>query len=84
MKAEVDKLDINTLVNVPTGLDNLKTKVDTLDVGKLTTVSIDVKKLNHAVSKEVVKKTVCNTLNLKVNNLEEKIPDASTLIQTNQ
>ena len=84
MKAEVDKLDNNTLVNVPTGLDNLKTKIDTLDVGKLTTVSIDMKKLSHAVSEEVVKKTVCNTLNPKVNNLEEKIPDASTLIQTNQ
>ena len=27
LKAEVDKLDINTLVNVPTGLNNLKTKI---------------------------------------------------------
>ena len=28
LKAEVDKLDINKLVNVPTSLNNLKTKVD--------------------------------------------------------
>ena len=28
LKAEVDKLDINKFVNVPTSLNNLKTKVD--------------------------------------------------------
>ena len=38
LKAEVDKLDFNKLVNVPTSLNNLKTKVDDLDVGKLRTV----------------------------------------------
>ena len=37
LKAEVDKLDINKLVNVPTNLINFKTKVDYLDVGKLKT-----------------------------------------------
>ena len=31
------KLDINKLTNVPTSLDNMKTKVDYLDVGKLKT-----------------------------------------------
>ena len=36
------------------------------------------------VSKEVVKKTVYNTINAKVNDLEKKIPDVSNLIQTNQ
>ena len=30
LKAEVDKLDNNELVNVPTGLNDLKTKVDDL------------------------------------------------------
>ena len=38
---EVDKLDINKLLSVPTGLNNLKTKVDELDVGKLKPV-IDI------------------------------------------
>ena len=33
MKAEVNKLDINKLVNFPTSLNNLKTKVVDLDVG---------------------------------------------------
>ena len=34
LKAEVDKLDINKRVNVPISLNNLKTNVDYLDVGK--------------------------------------------------
>ena len=39
----VDKLGINKLVNVLTGLNNLETKVDDLDVGKLKTVPLDLK-----------------------------------------
>ena len=31
LKAEVDKLDLNKLVNVPTSSNNLKPKVDDLD-----------------------------------------------------
>ena len=37
-KAEVDKIDINKLVNAPTSLNNSKTKVVDLDVGKLKTI----------------------------------------------
>ena len=37
MTAEVEKLGIKKLVNVPTSLNNLKTKVDGSDVGKLKT-----------------------------------------------
>ena len=37
MTAEVEKLDIKKLVNVPTSLNNLKTKVDGSNVGKLKT-----------------------------------------------
>ena len=43
LKAYVDKLDINK-TNVPTSLNNLKIKVDDLDVGKLKTVPVDWKK----------------------------------------
>ena len=32
LKAGVDKLDINKLVNVPSSLNNFKTKVDDLDL----------------------------------------------------
>ena len=53
MKAEVDKLDINKLVNVLTSADNSKTKVDDLDVGILKTVPIDFK-LSDVVSKGIV------------------------------
>ena len=44
LKAEVDKIGINKLANAPTGLNNLKTQVDNLDVTKLKIVSIDLKK----------------------------------------
>ena len=43
MKAEVDKLDIDKLVNVTTSLNNLKTKGYELDIGKLKTVPVDLK-----------------------------------------
>ena len=64
-------------------MSNFKTKVDNLDVDKLKTVPIDLKKITDVMSKEVVKKTVYNKVNTKVNNLELKIPDASLFIQTN-
>ena len=41
LKAEVDKLDINKQINAPTSLNNLKTKIDHVDLGKLKTVSVD-------------------------------------------
>ena len=53
-KIEVDKLDINRLVNAPTTLNNLKTKVSNLDVGKLKMLPLDLKKLSDVVDKEVV------------------------------
>ena len=76
LKADIDKLGINELVMVPTGLNNLKTKIDDLHVDKLKTVPVDLTKSSDAVNKEVV--------NMKVNNLESKIPYASNLIQTSQ
>ena len=84
LKAEVDKLDINKFVNVPTSLNNLKTKVNDLDVGQSKTVPVDLKKLSHVTDIEVVKNTKLNMLKTKVNILEKKIPDASTLIHINQ
>ena len=84
LKVDVDKLDITKLTNVPTSLNNLKTKVHGLDVGKLKTVPVDLKKFSDVVDNEVVKNTKFNTLKTKVNNLENKIPDATTLIHINQ
>ena len=72
MKAEVDKVGTYKLVNVPTGLNNLKSKVDNLHVSKLKTIPIYLKKISDVVSKEVVKNTKFNKLNTTVNNLEKK------------
>ena len=44
LKAEFDKLGTNKFVNVSTSLNNLKTKVDVLDVRKLKTGPVDLKK----------------------------------------
>ena len=84
MKAAVGKLDINKLINVPTGLNNLKTRVNDLDVGKLKAVHVDLKKLSDAVDNEVVKNTKFKLIKTKVNNLDKKIPDATTVIHINQ
>ena len=84
MKAEVDKLVVNKLVNVPTSLNSLKTKVDDLDAGKLKTVPVELKKLSDVVDNEVVKNTKFNTLKAEVNHLDKKITDGTILIHINQ
>ena len=71
------------MVNVPTSLNTLKTKVDDLCVGKFKTVPVDLKKLSDVVDNEVVKNKKFNTLKTNVNNLEKQIPDATTLIHIN-
>ena len=55
VKAKVDKQDISKLVGVPTSLNNLKTKINDLDLYKLKTVPLDLKKVIDVVSKQVVK-----------------------------
>ena len=55
------------MVNITSGLSNLKMKVDDLDVGKL-----DLKKLSDVVDNEVVKETKFIKLKTKANNLERK------------
>ena len=61
MKAEVDNLHINKLVNVLISLNNLETEVVDLDVGKLKVVPINLKKWSDVVKNEVVKNTKYNT-----------------------
>ena len=84
LEAVVDKLGIAKLVNIPTNLNNLKTKVNDLDAGKMRTVPIDLKKLSDEVKDEVLKNTKFNTLKTQVNNLKKKIPEAIILILINQ
>ena len=52
MKAEVEKLDTAKFVNVPTSLNILRTEVDDLDVGKLRTVTVDLKKIGYVLDNE--------------------------------
>ena len=80
MKTEVDKLEINKFVTVPTGLNSLKARVHHLYFGKLKTFPTYLKKISDAVDNEVVKNEKFNTLKTKVNNLEKKIPDGTSLI----
>ena len=67
------------MVHVATGLNNLNTKVGKFDVADLKTIPI-----SDVMSKQIVSDTKFSTLNVKINSLEKKIPDASTLVQTNQ
>ena len=72
------------MINIPTSFNDWKTKVEGLDVGKLKTVPVDLKKLNDVVDNKVIENAKFNTLKTTVNSLERKIPDATTLIQLNQ
>ena len=50
------------MVNVPTSLNNLKTKVDDLDVDKLKIITVKLNKLSDVLGNEVVKNTNFDTL----------------------
>ena len=63
-------------------MNNLKTKV--LEVRKWKTVPIDVKMLSDVIENEIVKKTKFSTISAKVNILENKISDTTTLVHINQ
>ena len=54
LKSEVDKLDIDKLEKVSTGLNNLKSKVDKLDFDKLVPVPVDLSKLSDVVKIDVI------------------------------
>ena len=56
LEVEVDKVVINSLVNIPSSLNNLKTKIDDSNIDKLKVVPKDLKRLSDVVSKHVVKK----------------------------
>ena len=55
LKSNVDKLK-----NVLSDLNNLKSKVDKLDIDELVHVPVDLSKLNNVVENDVVKKDVYN------------------------
>ena len=74
-----DKLDIDKLKNVPSGLISLKRKADKLDIDKLVPAPVDLSKLSDVVKNDVVIKDVYNA---KIKKLEDKIPDITKLATT--
>ena len=58
------------MVNVPTILNNVKANVDDLDVRKLKTVPVELKKLSDIIDKQVVQNTKFNMLKTKVNKID--------------
>ena len=76
LKSEVDKLDIDKLEKVPTGLNSLKSKVDKLDLDKLVAVAVDLCKLSNVVKNYVVEKDVYNA---KTKDIEDKTTDLTNL-----
>ena len=63
-------------------LASLKTEVDKLNIGKLTTVPVDLSKLSIVVTDDVVKKAVCDKLAAKVNNIDTSDFVLKTKFQT--
>ena len=55
--------------NLPTNLNNFKSKVGKSDVDKLAPVPVDLSKLNDVVNNDVVEKDVYNA---KIINIEDK------------
>ena len=65
-------------------MKNFIIKVDHLDISKLKAVLVDLKNLSDIVNDEVVKNIKFNTLKTKLDNIDKKIPDATTLIHISQ
>ena len=71
------KKNINDIIHVDTSnfalktnLANLKTEVDKLDVDKLATVPVGLRKISNIVKHDFVQKTVYDNLDAKVNNID--------------
>ena len=62
-------------------MNNLKTKVDDLDVAKLKTLPVDLKQLSDVVDNEVVKNTKLKTLKTKVN-VRARLKQANLVTKT--
>ena len=68
--------NIDKLKKLPSNLNNLKRKVDELDVPKVVPVPVDLSKLIEVVKNYVVNKDVYHA---KIKNKKDKIPDITNL-----
>ena len=55
VKTEFDKTHFNKLTNVPTRFNNLKTKLDDSNVGRLKYIPVKLKKLSDVVGMKLLK-----------------------------
>ena len=83
-KTEIKMRHINESVIFLNGSNNLKTKEDVIDIDMLKILPLDLKNLSDVVVEKFQKKRCIKKLNSKLNNLESRNLDASTLIQINQ
>ena len=65
----VSHVDVSSFA-LKSNLANLKTKVDKIDIDKLTPVPNDLAKLSNVVKNDVIKKTEYNKLVTKVDNID--------------
>ena len=79
LKSDVDKLDIDKLKNVPSGVSNLKIKRDKFRNLKLATAPVDLSKVSNVVKSGVVNKTEYCEFVKKVNNINTA--DTSDLVK---
>ena len=84
------KKDLEGVTHVNTGsfysktnLSALKTKVDKLDIPKLSTIPTDVSKLSNKVANDLVEKTDFNSLKTKVDNNETDNDNLETKVDNN-
>ena len=68
----VSHVDVSSFA-IKSNWDSLKTEVGKLDIDKLVLVPVDLSKLSDVVKNDVVKKTECNKLITKVDNINTKI-----------
>ena len=66
----MDKLDIDELEKVPSSSNNLKSKIDRLDIGKLKATPINLSKPSNLVIKQVIKKSKYDDLFKNVHNTD--------------
>ena len=76
LKSDVDKSDNVELKNIPSILNNSKSKLDKLDIGKLEKTSVDLSKLSNVIKNDAAKKDIYNA---KIKNIEDKISDIANL-----
>ena len=79
----VTHVDTSSLA-LKTNLTNLKTEVHKLDIDKLAPVPVNLSKLRDVVKNDVVKKTVCDKLVAKVNNIDSSDFVLKTKYQTDK